>query len=129
MSLPSSAARPAPGPPTQQHRARYRLGAGGAGFPGAGRAVDKEDHAPEGRTEAVSALRGHPVAQAAAKCIVVMLRTGKWAKRHVLAVVPGDARVDMAKVKALAGGTYASFAAPDTFAAAGTRPWALRRCP
>lgn len=70
------------------------------------------DHAAEGRTELVSALRGHDVAQAA-KCLVVMVKVGKKQTRYVLAVVPGDARLDLEVVKALLGGTYAGFAATD----------------
>jgi Ala-tRNA(Pro) deacylase len=71
------------------------------------------DHAPEGQTDKVSALRGHPVA-AAAKCIVLIVKIGKKTSRFVLAVVPGDARVDTAKVKSLfSGATYAGFAAAD----------------
>ncbi|WP_461009725.1 YbaK/EbsC family protein [Streptomyces capparidis] len=70
------------------------------------------DHAPEGRTEVVSGYRGHPVAHAA-KCLVVMVKTGKRTKRYFLAVVPGDARVDLHELKALAGGTYVSFASTD----------------
>lgn len=69
------------------------------------------DHAPEGRTELVSALRGNTLPQAA-KCIVVMVKIGKKTKRHVLAVVPGDRRVDLGAVKELLGGTYAGFATP-----------------
>ena len=67
------------------------------------------DHAPEGSTEAVSALRGHDVAQAA-KCLIVMVKVGKKQTRYVLAVIPGDARLDLAAVKALLGGTYVAFA-------------------
>ncbi|MFP3969377.1 YbaK/EbsC family protein [Actinomadura fulvescens] len=67
------------------------------------------DHEPEGRTELVSAMRGNDVA-AAAKCIVVMVKLDKKTKRFVLAVVPGDRRVDLGAVKALLGGTYAGFA-------------------
>lgn len=71
------------------------------------------DHAPEGRTDKVSALRGHPVA-AAAKCIVLIVKIGKKTSRFVLAVVPGDARVDIARVKSLFdGATYVGFAATD----------------
>ncbi|MFG2589929.1 YbaK/EbsC family protein [Streptomyces sp. NPDC048438] len=70
------------------------------------------DHAPEGRTEEVSRYRGHPVAQGA-KCLVVMVKTGKRTKRYFLAVVPGDARVDLPGLKALAEGSYVSFASPD----------------
>ena len=70
------------------------------------------DHAPEGRTDVVSALRGHPVA-AAAKCLVVMVKVGRKQSRYVLAVVPGDARVDLAAVRGLLGGTYVAFAGKD----------------
>lgn len=70
------------------------------------------DHPPEGRTDLVSALRGNDVAHAA-KCIVVMVKIGKKQSQYVLAVVPGDGRVDLAAVKALFGGTYVSFAAKD----------------
>jgi len=70
------------------------------------------DHAPEGRTDLVSALRGHDVAQAA-KCLIVMVKIGKKQTRYVLAVVPGDARLDLQAVKSLFGGSYVAFAAQD----------------
>lgn len=79
-----------------QHSARYRL----------------IDHAPEGRTELVSEMRGHPLRQAA-KCIVLMVKLGKRVTRHVLAVVPGDARIDFAAVRQLFGASYVAFASPD----------------
>ena len=70
------------------------------------------DHAPEGRTEVVSALRGHALRQAA-KCLVLMVKRGKKVTCYVLAVVPGDARVDVQAVKTLLGGTYSAFASTD----------------
>jgi Ala-tRNA(Pro) deacylase len=70
------------------------------------------DHPPEGRTEVVSPMRGNRLSQAA-KCIVLMVKVGKKVTRHVLAVVPGDARVDLDAVKTLIGGTYVSFASPE----------------
>jgi len=79
-----------------RHQARYRL----------------IDHAPEGRTEIVSAMRGHP-ASAAAKCIIVMLKLGKKTTRYMLAVVPGDARVELNALRTLMQATYASFASPE----------------
>src|SRR5260370_19881708 len=79
-----------------QHRAQYRL----------------IDHAPEGRSEIVSPLRGNALSQAA-KCIVLMVKIGKKVTKYVLAVVPGDARVDLNAVKALMHGTYVAFASPD----------------
>lgn len=71
------------------------------------------DHAPEGRTELVSAMRGNALAQAA-KCIVLLVKVGKKVTRYILAVVPGDARVDLAAVKALLGATYVGFASPES---------------
>jgi Ala-tRNA(Pro) deacylase len=79
-----------------QHGAQYRL----------------IDHAPEGRTEIVSPMRGNALSQAA-KCIVLMVKLGKKVTRYVLGVVPGDARIDLNAVKALMQGTYAAFASAD----------------
>jgi Ala-tRNA(Pro) deacylase len=70
------------------------------------------EHPPEGRTELVSQMRGHPLAQAA-KCIVVMTKIGKKTTKYFLVVVPGDTRVDLNVVKALVQGTYVSFASPE----------------
>jgi Ala-tRNA(Pro) deacylase len=70
------------------------------------------DHAPQGATELVSELRGNSLAQAA-KCIVVMVKVGKKVTRYMLAVVPGDRRVDLGAVKALLAGTYVPFASRD----------------
>lgn len=80
----------------EQHGVKYRL----------------IDHEPEGRTEIISAIRGNPLA-AAAKCIILMVKIGKKVTRYVLAVVPGDTKVDMNAVKALLEGTYVSFAPTD----------------
>lgn len=70
------------------------------------------DHAPEGRTEIVSPMRGNALSQAA-KCIVLMVKIGKKVTKYVLGVVPGDARVDLSAVKALMKGTYVAFASQD----------------
>src|SRR5215471_19465385 len=70
------------------------------------------DHMPEGRTELVSAMRGNRLSQAA-KCIILMVKLGKKVTRYVLAVVPGDAKVDLSAVKALMRGTYVAFASSD----------------
>jgi Ala-tRNA(Pro) deacylase len=70
------------------------------------------DHAPEGRTEIVSGLRGNALAQAA-KCIILMVKLGKKTTRYVLAVIPGDARLDLGAVKTLLGGTYVAFASTE----------------
>lgn len=67
------------------------------------------DHAPEGRTDVASLLRGHPLRQAA-KSIVVRVALSKKARRYVLAVVQGDQRVDLEAVRGVVGGIRAGFA-------------------
>jgi Ala-tRNA(Pro) deacylase len=79
-----------------QHGAQYRL----------------IDHPPEGRTEIVSPMRGNTLSQAA-KCIILMVKIGKKVTKYILAVVPGDARVDLNAVKALLAGTYIAFTSPE----------------
>lgn len=87
---------------------------------GAGARYRIIDHAPEGRTEVVSVHRGHPVA-CAAKCLVVMVKIGKRTTRYFLAVVSGDARVDLQALKTMVGGTYVAFAStPKAEALAGS---------
>jgi Ala-tRNA(Pro) deacylase len=66
-------------------------------------------HSPEGRTKPASALRGHDLAHAA-KCLIVRVKIGKKETRYVLAVIPGNARLDLSAVKCLFGGTRAAFA-------------------
>ncbi len=70
------------------------------------------DHPPEGQTDKVSELRGHPVG-AAAKCIILIAKLGRKTTRFILAVVPGDARVDTSKIRGLLGATYVGFAATE----------------
>lgn len=67
------------------------------------------DHAPVGTTEVVSELRGHPVAHAA-KCLVLTVKVDRRTRRYVLAVVPGDARVDFGAVSDRYGARYVGFA-------------------
>jgi Ala-tRNA(Pro) deacylase len=69
------------------------------------------EHPPEGRTEVVSGLRGNALASAA-KCLILLVKIGKKQTRYVLAVVPGDARLDFSAVKALLGASYVAFADP-----------------
>ncbi|MGW0372244.1 YbaK/EbsC family protein [Streptomyces coeruleorubidus] len=71
------------------------------------------DHDPEGATEAVCALRGHPAGEAA-KCIVLRVKVDRRTTRHVLAVVPGDRRVDLDAVRALFAARYVGFSDPGT---------------
>ncbi|HET9094036.1 MAG TPA: YbaK/EbsC family protein [Solirubrobacteraceae bacterium] len=67
------------------------------------------DHQPEGRTVIASALRGHSLREAA-KCLVLRVNAGQATSRYVLAVVPGDRRVDVEAIKALFGATSVGFA-------------------
>ncbi|ADB31106.1 YbaK/prolyl-tRNA synthetase associated region [Kribbella flavida DSM 17836] len=66
------------------------------------------DHAPDGTTESVSALRGHPASHAA-KCIILRIKTDRRTTRHVLAVIPGDRRVDLDAVRTLFKARYVGF--------------------
>jgi Ala-tRNA(Pro) deacylase len=71
------------------------------------------DHDPTGTTEVVSALRGHPAA-AAAKCIMLVVKLDRKRRRYVLAVVPGDRRVDLDAVRRLYDARYVGFCDPPT---------------
>ena len=71
------------------------------------------DHESEGTTEIVSALRGHPSVQAA-KCLVLIVKVDRRTTRYVLAVVPGDRRVDLRVVRSLYNARYAGFCDADT---------------
>ena len=71
------------------------------------------EHAPEGATDAVCALRGHPASEAA-KCIILLVKVDKRTTRHILAVVPGDRRVDLGAIKALYSARYAGFCDAET---------------
>ncbi len=68
------------------------------------------EHAPEGRTDIASALRSNSLAQAA-KSMVVRVNMTKKKGKYLLAVIPGDKYVDLAKLSQLVGGAKAAFAA------------------
>lgn len=70
------------------------------------------EHAAEGRTEEVSALRGHALEQAL-KCMVLLVKVGKKHTRFVLAVVRGNQKVSFAAITRLFSATYVGFAQPD----------------
>lgn len=81
-----------------QHHAKYRL----------------IDHAPEGRTEIVSPMRGNKLSQAA-KCMVLVVHLGKKETKYVLGVIPGDKKIDFEAIRRLLGASYVSFA-PESLA-------------
>ncbi|ADI04361.1 YbaK/prolyl-tRNA synthetase associated region [Streptomyces bingchenggensis BCW-1] len=66
------------------------------------------DHEPEGTTATVSALRGHPVSEAA-KCLILIVKIDRRVTRYVLAVVPGDRRVDLNAIRTLFAARYVGF--------------------
>jgi len=71
------------------------------------------EHEPEGRSEAISAIRGNRPDQAA-KAMVLDLRGGGGGRRHVLAVLPGNRKLDFGAVATLFGARKCGFASPDT---------------
>ncbi len=76
-----------------QHNAQYRL----------------TDRPPEGRTEVVSPMRGNELRKAA-KCIILLVKLGRKTSKYVLAVIPGDRKLDLTAIKALFQATYVGFA-------------------
>ncbi|MBG0567767.1 YbaK/prolyl-tRNA synthetase associated domain-containing protein [Actinoplanes sp. NEAU-A11] len=66
-------------------------------------------HSPGSTTEEASHFRGHPPADAA-KSIVLRVRASKKESRFLLAVVPGDRRVDFRRIRTLFSAVDVSFA-------------------
>jgi Ala-tRNA(Pro) deacylase len=56
------------------------------------------EHAPEGRTELITRIRGNLLEQAI-KSIVVQIRLSRRENRYCLANVPGDCRVDLPRIR------------------------------
>ena len=71
------------------------------------------EHAAEGRSEAISVIRGNRPEQAA-KAMVLDLRGGGGGKRHVLAILPGSSKLDFNAVTRLFEARKCGFASPDT---------------
>src|SRR5215510_12720485 len=71
------------------------------------------EHPAEGRSEAISAIRGNRPEQAA-KAMVLDLRGGGAGKRHVLAILPGNRKLDFTAVAGLFAARKCGFASPDT---------------
>lgn len=69
------------------------------------------EHEPEGRSEQISKIRGNLPSQAA-KAMVVAVKTSEG-RRFVLAVLPGDRRVDFSGIARAVGGKKAALAAPE----------------
>lgn len=67
------------------------------------------EHAPEGRTDLASIIRGNPLNKAA-KAMVLFAAGKKGPRQYILAVVSGHRRIDFDAVKALSGSSYVGFA-------------------
>jgi Ala-tRNA(Pro) deacylase len=91
--------------PTTHERVVELLEAGGAAF----RLVD---HPAEGRSEAIAKIRGNHPSQSL-KAIVVTLKGGGAGERTVMAVVPGDRRLDMKALRKVMGAQKGGFAPPE----------------
>ncbi|MFS2221499.1 YbaK/EbsC family protein [Pantoea sp. B65] len=70
------------------------------------------EHPPEGRTELISAIRGN-LPEQAAKAMVLQVIAGAAPVSYVLAIIPGDSKVNFKAVARLAGGKKSSFAPPE----------------
>lgn len=71
------------------------------------------EHAAEGKSEAISIIRGNRPDQAA-KAMVLDVRGGGGGRRHVLAILPGSRKLDFASVAALFEARKCGFASPET---------------
>lgn len=71
------------------------------------------EHEAEGRSEAISLIRGNRPEQAA-KAMVLDVRGGGGGKRSVLAILPGSAKLDFSAVAKLFEARKAGFASPDS---------------
>ena len=73
---------------------------------------DVIEHPAEGRSEVISAIRGNKLSQAA-KAMVLEVTISSQDPVYVLAIVPGDCKVNFKNVARLAGGKKSSFASPE----------------
>ncbi|MBV8392576.1 MAG: YbaK/prolyl-tRNA synthetase associated domain-containing protein [Alphaproteobacteria bacterium] len=71
------------------------------------------EHAAEGKSEAISQIRGNRPDQAA-KAMVLDVRGGGGGRRSVLAILPGSRKLDFNAVAALFEARKCGFASPDT---------------
>jgi Ala-tRNA(Pro) deacylase len=71
------------------------------------------EHEAEGKSEAISAIRGNRPDQAA-KAMVLDVRGGGGGRRHVLAILPGSRKLDFNAVAALFEARKCGFASPES---------------
>lgn len=80
---------------------------------GAGARFRVIEHEAEGRSDAVCAIRGNRPEQGA-KSMVLDVRGGGGGKRKVLAILPGDSKLDFGAVAVLFDARKCGFATPET---------------
>ena len=73
------------------------------------------EHEAEGRSEKISIIRGNRPEQAA-KAMVLDVRGGGGGKRPVLAILPGNSKLDFSAVATLFEARKCGFASPETAA-------------
>jgi len=71
------------------------------------------EHEAEGRSEKISVIRGNRPEQAA-KAMVLDVRGGGGGRRHVLAILPGNRKLDFNAVATLFEARKCGFASPET---------------
>jgi Ala-tRNA(Pro) deacylase len=71
------------------------------------------EHEAEGRSEKISVIRGNRPEQAA-KAMVLDVRGGGGGRRSVLAILPGNRKLDFTAVAALFEARKCGFASPET---------------
>jgi len=71
------------------------------------------EHEAEGRSEKISVIRGNRPDQAA-KAMVLDVRGGGGGRRHVLAILPGNRKLDFAAVARLFEARKCGFASPES---------------
>lgn len=69
-------------------------------------------HAPEGRTDIVSEIRGNRLSEAA-KAMVLMAKGRDGSRSYYLAIIGGDRRVDFNAVKAATSASHVMMAPPE----------------
>jgi Ala-tRNA(Pro) deacylase len=69
-------------------------------------------HSAEGRSDHIAMIRGNRPEEGA-KAMVIRLQISKRGRRHCLAVLPGNRRVDLARLSQECGARGATLASPD----------------
>lgn len=67
------------------------------------------DHPPEGQTDIISKIRGN-LLQQAAKAMVLQVADSTGSVQYILAIIPGNCKIDFKKVAMLSGGKKSRFA-------------------